>query len=124
VVAQSESLRPGLSGDDERILNSLCQFDALAALALIDETGFVSGFYPNFSRFFSGRTAPAIAHLISDDAMRQAIFPKPDADLANALRGLDGAARQAALRFNGWDGYEDDQIREFLRNNPDPGSAA
>lgn len=39
--------------------------------------------------------------------MHQAIFPKPDQELADASRGLDGQARQAGFRFNGWDGYED-----------------
>jgi len=124
VVAQSEFLRPGLSGDDDRILNSLCQFDALAALAVVDETGVVSGFYPNFSRFYSSRTTPAIASLISDNAMRQAIFPKPDAELADALRGIDVQARHEGVRFNGWDGYEDERIRAFLRDHPDLGSPA
>jgi hypothetical protein len=124
VVARSEWLRPGLSSDDERILDSLCQFDALAALAVIGETGFVSGFYPNFARFYSSRTVPVIARSISDDAMRQAIFPKPDAELADALRGLDLQARQAAVRFNGWDEFEDERIRAFLRDHPDVGSSA
>jgi hypothetical protein len=124
VVAQNEFLRPGLSGDDERILDSLCQFDALAALAVISETGSLSGFYPNFSRFYSSRTVPAIARLISDAAMRQAIFPKPDAELADALRGLDAQARQAAVRFNGWGGYDDERIRAFLRDHPDVTSPA
>jgi hypothetical protein len=124
VVAEREFLRPGLSGDDERILDSLCQFDALAALAVIGETGFLSGFYPNFARFYSRRTVPVIARLTSDDVMRQAIFPKPDQELADALRGLDGQARQAGLRFNGWDGFEDERVRAFLRDHPEVGSSA
>jgi hypothetical protein len=124
LVAQSEWLRPGLAGDDERILDSLCQFDALAALAVIDETGFMADFYPNFSRFYSTRTVPAIARLISDDSMRRAIFPKSDAELANALRGLNEQARQAAVRFNGWGGLDDERVGAFLRDHPDPASPA
>jgi hypothetical protein len=123
VVAQRDFLRPGLSGEDERILDSLCQFDALAALAVIGETGSLSGFYPNFSRFYSNRTVPVIARLISDDALRQAIFPKSDQELADALRGLDAQARQVGFRFNGWDGYEDERVLAFLRDNPEVGSA-
>jgi hypothetical protein len=56
--------------------------------------------------------------------MREAIFPKPDAELADALRGLDAQARQAAVRFNGWDGYDDERIRAFLRDHPDVASPA
>jgi hypothetical protein len=123
LVARSEWLRPGLAGDEERILDSLCQFDALAALAVIGETGPLSGFYPNFSRFYSNRTVPVIARLISDDALRQAIFPKSDQELADALRGLDAQARQAGFRFNGWDGYEDERVGAFLRDNPEVGSS-
>jgi hypothetical protein len=120
VIAQGTVLRPDLLGEDERILDSLCQFDALAALAVIGKTGSASGFFPNFSRFYSTRTVPAIALLIADDSMRAAIFPKPDGDLAKALRELDAQARQASFRFNGWEGYEDDRIREFLRDHPEP----
>jgi hypothetical protein len=89
---------------------------------VICETGFLSGFYPNFSRFYSSRTVPAIARLISDDAMRQAIFPKPDTELADALRGLNEQARQAAVAFNGWEGFEDERVRTFLRGHPAVGS--
>ena len=75
---------------------------------MICETGFLSGFYPNFSRFYSSRTVP--------------IFPKPDTELADALRGLNEQARQAAVAFNGWEGFEDERVRTFLRGHPAVGS--
>ena len=115
-------LRPDLAADDERLLNSLCQFDALAALAMISETRSLSNshFYPNFARFYSHRTEPAIARLLVDDAMRLAIFPLPDDVLASALRGLDRMAQREAFRFAGWDGFTDALILGFLQKNPAP----
>lgn len=124
-AGQVACLRPDLPADDERLLDSLCQFDALAALAMIAQTRSLSDshFYPNFARFYSHRTEPAIARLLVDDAMRQAIFPLPDNVLASALRGLDNVAQREAFRFAGWDGFTDDRILRFLEKNPAPDEA-
>jgi hypothetical protein len=125
VAGQVSCLWPDLPADDERLLDSLCQFDALAALAMIAQTRSLSDshFYPNFARFYSHRTEPAIARLLVDDAMRQAIFPLPDDDFASALRGLDNMAQREAFRFAGWDGFTDDRILRFLDKHPAPGES-
>ena len=124
-AGQVSCLRPDLPADDERLLNSLCQFDALAALAMIAETQSLSdsAFYPNFARFYTHRTEPAIARLLVDDAMRQAIFPLPDDMLASALRGLNSMAQREAFRFAGWDGFTDDRILRFIEKHPAQGDS-
>jgi hypothetical protein len=120
VAVNEPSLRTDIPADDEALLDSICQFDALAALAMISETRAISGsrFYPNFSRFYSHRTEPAIARMLSDQAMRDAIFPLPDDDLASALRGLDEFAQRESFRFAGWDGFTDERILRWLDKHP------
>lgn len=119
VVTRLDCLRGGLEANDERLLDSLCQFDGLACLAAIAEWGLAtSGFYPNFSRFYTHRTEPIFERLLRDDALRRAIFPLSDQELASALRGLDALAHRESLRFAGWDGYTDDRIVRFLKANP------
>jgi len=120
VAANEPCLRPDVPADDEALLDSICQFDALAALAMISETRAISGsrFYPNFARFYSHRTEPAFARLLSDPAMRAAIFPLSDDDLASALRGLDEVAQRESFRYAGWDGFTDERILRWLDMHP------
>ena len=120
VAVQRDYLRGGTEPEDEALLDSICQFDALAALAIIADTRTVSTshFYPNFSHFYSHRTEPIIVRLLSDEALRKAIFPLPDAELATALRGLNVIALKESFRYAGWDGYTDDRIRRFLESHP------
>jgi hypothetical protein len=120
VAANEPCLRTDVPADDDALLDSICQFDALAALAMVSETRAISGsrFYPNFSRFYSHRTEPAFARLLSDPAMRAAIFPLADDDLASALRGLDEFAQRESFRFAGWDGFTDERILRWLDKHP------
>lgn len=113
-------LRADLPSDDEGLLDSLCQFDVLANLAMIGATGGISTshFYPSFARFYSHRTEPAIARLLADEQMRKALFPRSDEDLASALRGLDELAQREAFRFAGWDGYTNEGILRFIEAHP------
>ncbi len=117
---REECLRGGLRPEDERILDSLCQFDVLAALAAIAETHSVMPhlFYTNFARFFSHRTEPAIVGLITDPAMRAAIFPATDDELADALRQLNSLAQSEGFNYAGWEDFEDPVIHEFLGQHP------
>jgi hypothetical protein len=74
-------------------------------------------FYPNFSRYYGIRTAPAAERLLTDKVMRSAIFHRNDEDLAVILNDLDTAARNEGSRFAGWHGYPQsvaDWVREHL----------
>jgi hypothetical protein len=119
-VRTQECLRGGLRPDDERLLNSMCQFDALVCLASIGQARSLGSrfFYPNFARFYSHRTEPAFRRIIEDDTARMNIFPGVDGDLAAALRGLDEAAQPIGWKYNGWHGFSDSHILDFLRAHP------
>lgn len=112
-------LRTDVAEEDERILNSLCQFDALAAIVAIDEMGKPEskGFYVNFARFYSERTQPALVRLITDSDMRSTLFRGSDRALAIAIAALDEQARNEGFRFAGWWGLDDPILREFLEAN-------
>lgn len=118
-VAGLRCLRPDVPEDDERILNSLCQFDALAALVVIEEMGKVDskGFYTNFARFYAERTEPALVRLTTDQKMRSILFPSSDEDLAIAIAGLNEYARSEGFRYAGWFGFEDQIIKSFLQEH-------
>lgn len=64
----------GLPASDEAVLDSICQFDALAVLAAIAGAGSLSTshFYPNFARFYTHRTEPAFVEVLDNQALRAA----------------------------------------------------
>lgn len=119
-IRRNPCLRPDLPEEDERLLDSLCQFDVLAALMAIAETRSVAMrvFYTNFARFYSHRTEPAIVRLIEDREMREIVYPLGDDDLAVALRALNARASEEGWRFAGWDGFLDERIQVFLDEHP------
>lgn len=121
VVDRLACLRPDLPAGEEAVLNSLCQFDLLAALAAIDVGGVRSraAFYPNFARFYSSRTEPAAEVLIEDGDARTALFHGDDEALASAFRTVDEAAHDEGFRYVGWDGFESSAVRSFLDRHPE-----
>ena len=101
-VARLAALRPDLAADDrDRQLNSLCQFDVLACLAAIDETGDLDdrSWYPNFSSFERRRAEPAVVALLTDQRVRSVIFRRDDAFLARALFEVTRLADRAHRGF-------------------------
>lgn len=124
-VAALPALRPDLPAAEDQAFTSICQFDLLAALTTIADTQAIndSDWYTNFARFYSSRSEPAVERLLTDELMRDALFPLPDQDLAVALRALSRHARNEGMRYSGWSGFEGAQVREFLDQHPaDPGS--
>jgi hypothetical protein len=115
-----ECLRPDLLADDDRLLSSICQFDLIACITGIGQGGAVASqfYYPNFSRYFTRRSEPAVRVLLDERSARQALFPGSDQHLADALRGLDDLARGEAFAFSGWDGFENPRILQFLQEHP------
>lgn len=108
-------LRPDLPVGSEALLDSVCQFDALAGVAAL-ANGTDSNVYPSFGAFNEFRTEPALVRLIRDPAMREAIGPIDDQTLAGALRYLDRSSRSEF--FMNWDQYYDATINDFLDRNP------
>jgi hypothetical protein len=119
-IRRNKCLRPDLPEGDERLLDSLCQFDALAALVAIGDAQSAAArvVYTSFARFYSHRTEPAIVRLIEDAQMREVLYPYDDQNLADAIRALNSWASQEGWRFSGWDGFLSDSVRKFLEENP------
>jgi hypothetical protein len=117
-----EALRPDLSADDDALLDSICQFDALAAFAAFDDAGSADGshYYPNFARFNWMRSEPAVVALIEDDAARAAVFPRPNDELAAAIRSLAQLARGESLRYRVIDDWESKPVVDFLQGASPP----
>ncbi|MEG3635205.1 AlbA family DNA-binding domain-containing protein [Micromonospora palythoicola] len=118
-IRRLAELRPDLEADDERILTSLNQFDFLAcvvALAATNNDGPGGVYYPHFAKFYGSRTRPIAERLIADQALRQQVYPGDDRQLAEALRQIDGTARQVGFRYDGWEGYSL-PVRQFVDAN-------
>jgi hypothetical protein len=113
-------LRPDYDAGDERLLNSLTQFDVLANLAVMsrNETTLGRPGYPHFRRFNAHRSDPAVVALIDDAEARTAIFPRDDEELAEALRALAEIDSGEFFYLGGWDEYEGRGIRRLLEEHP------
>lgn len=118
VAQEDECLRPDLPPEDEGHLTSICQFDALAMVATINESRDLDSYYPSFARYYEHRTQPALARLLTDQDMRRVIFPDTDDNLANVFRYLDQTARSEGFRFAGWDSINNPQLQNFLEQHP------
>jgi hypothetical protein len=123
VIDGVPALRPDVAATDERILDSLCQFDLLAAVAAIDVAGSADTryFYTSFARFDSARVQPILRRLLIDPQLREAVFAGDDAMLAHALRELLRLASSEAARFSRFFVQYDHFVQQFIANN-DPGS--
>ena len=109
VVDRLECARPDMANTDERLLDSVCQFDFLAALAAIADHGAIDTktFYTSFAYYFTERVEPIVEELVNNRRLRDAIFPSTDADLAKALSSLNSLARSEGFRFSGWEGFSE-----------------
>ncbi|MFL5866686.1 MAG: RNA-binding domain-containing protein [Thermoleophilaceae bacterium] len=117
-VARLPELHPDLPADDERILTSICQFDLLANLAVVHATQDLHSVYPNFRRFYSHRSDPAVVLLLEDTEARSILFPEDDETLAHVLRQLASIGSEEFFFTSGWMGYEDPRVEQFLAAHP------
>jgi hypothetical protein len=117
-AAQLDCLRPDeLSAEDDALLTSIAQFDVLSNVVAIGDARDVSGrvFYPNFARFRQTRVQKIVGQLLSDSAMRGVLFPLADDDLAIALNEIGRAAKQEGWRYDGFEGWDDTPVGDFIR---------
>jgi hypothetical protein len=118
-VGRLPRLAPDVATDDEALTTSLCEFDLLATLATLDTDPDAEGTLDtaNFAGWFSHRTDPIVLELLDERAsVRRAIYPRSDAELAEAL--LVVARRAAAGDMSGtWDGFEDPRVGRFLNRH-------
>lgn len=107
-------------GADDQLVDSLCQFDALACLAVSARGDGISAsdIYPSFARYRTYRTEPAFVRVVSEPAVREAVCPLSDAQLALLLRDLSAMAGRESFRYSGWDGFSDRRLLRFLDEHP------
>jgi hypothetical protein len=119
VVENVATPRPDVAADDERILDSLCRFDVLAALVAIHAASSTNSryFYTSFAHFDSDRVRSILRLLITDDELRAAVFPGDDAELARALRELLRLASSEAARFSHFFVDYGDDVDKFIQDN-------
>jgi hypothetical protein len=121
VTRQVEALRID-GADDEEALDSLVQFDALAALSAGfgalhgDPSDPYRTYYPTFHLWYVHRVEPVLLKLVHNQDMRRVILgTDDDAALTDALLALTEPApeiRMSAPWFG--DGYEDRFLRGFI----------
>jgi hypothetical protein len=115
------TVQTGTTGDEDPVLDSLCQFDAYAAFAVVGATGDVGSgsFYTNFARYYQRRTMPAFTAMVEDLEVRRAVFGDDDQLLADAIRAIDRMATTEGARYDGWWGLERyGAITTFLSVHP------
>ncbi|WP_345616488.1 AlbA family DNA-binding domain-containing protein [Streptomyces sanyensis] len=115
-VREVPALHPDASPDDDAVLNSLCQFDALGALVVMGAAGRAAtrDFYTNFARYMTQRTEPALVAVTSDAGMRQTLFDGSPQLLEESLKLLVRMADEEGFRFNGWTGVSDPHLQELV----------
>ena len=119
VIGQEPALHPDTS-DSDAILTSLAQFDLLANLAAIDDSGSTASkvFYPNWARFQQERIQPIADRVVTDSELRQAVFRNhSDAELAIVFQSIGEMANSEAFRYDGFWGWGQTLVGEFIEKN-------
>jgi hypothetical protein len=120
-IMRVASLRPDQASEHD-VLESLCQFDALAGLVLISGHPTVRDgrvFYPNFARFDGTYVRPALDRGVFDPGVRGVIAPVSDPELASALDNLNTSAHQESMRFAFGQDFLSERVHEFIREQRD-----
>lgn len=107
---------------DDALLASIAQFDVLSNLAAIDDAHSTDGrvFYPNFARFRQDRVQSVVERLLTDRAMRAAIFRGTDAELATALQAVDHWATNQGMLYSGFHGWGGTRVSQFVSEHLPP----
>lgn len=123
-VRAVSALHPDSTVDEDAILDSLCQFDALGCLVVIGERGKIDSgnFFPSFAGYYSRRTEPVLAQLVSDPVMRRQLFDGDDRFLADALAAVLRQAGKESFWLGAWDGIDDPSIIRFIQEHCTPES--
>jgi hypothetical protein len=120
-VARIECLHRDVAGEgvgeDERLIDSVVQFDALAFLVV---AAFAPGrdvpYYPSFATYRWHRFERLLVKLVEDGAMRQEIYPKPLPELAKEMAEMFALAAREAKGY-GVAGLDDERLQAFLRQH-------
>lgn len=106
--------------DEDEILNSLCQFDAIYCLLVEAKVEGQAGAYPSFSVFHQYRAVPVFTLLTQSHEIREAVFTTSmsDNDLAEVMSNVLIGAKKQAMQFGNWDwGNPPAEIASFIETN-------
>ncbi len=119
-TAALPALRRDLLADDPAILMSLCQFSFLTCLIALDTAGPRNRdpFLAQFGSIPSAQIDPIVLRVLDDSLVRQIVFPRADAELADALRDIVYNAGRMQQGIRGWAGWQAARISEFLAAHP------
>lgn len=100
-------LRPEFPPASDAVLDSILQFDLLAAIVVMVELGSrdTSNWYPSFGFWNGWRSEPALIRLISDPSVRLRLLGRdvPDKELLPAVWSAGGNGRDISHNFHGWE---------------------
>lgn len=114
VIEFAPNLSPDLPAEDERVLDSLCYFNALASLVQSAESG-DQAIFPEFLRFEAHRTDDLFRQLVGDLKLRsQVLAGVSDARLAQLLISVTSFADDYFRQFGGWREFGNRAVREFV----------
>lgn len=117
LAAEYGSMHPDIPDDaisvgdelahNDRLLNSLCQFDFLYVAMVAAEGKYHANGYPACSAFHQHRVDPVLDLVGADPVVRSALFPESeDVTIATALAQTFRVAARESLKFGGyWGGW-------------------
>ena len=117
-AVELECLRSdGIAEDDDELLTSIAEFDFLSNVAAIDVSiGMKPGraYYPNFARFYQERIQGAANRLVSNQAMKTALWSRSNDQLAVALMEIGERAHSEGWRYDGFDSWGETPVGKFI----------
>jgi hypothetical protein len=117
IVREIQALHPDTDANSDRVLDSLCQFDALTGVVFLThrEASGSPSYGPSFARYCQHRTEPIFSELVQNQEMRRTIAGDDDAKTAAAIDQIDAMARSAGFRYDGWEGFASNSTtRRFI----------
>jgi hypothetical protein len=113
LVALLDRTSEFVTEDDAR--NVLIRFDVFRSISTY---GAGKSAYPFFARFFTKRAESAFAEVVVDPSSKEALFEGGDDALAGAFRAISDFAGKQETNFDGWRGFSDPNIVDFLTSHP------
>jgi Putative DNA-binding domain len=98
------------------VTSLLVQFDVYRGIAttLITDDEKV-GAYPNFSYYYTQRSQPAFLNVFRKGPAHDALFDGNDDELRQVFVAMDAIAQSEGARYNGWSGFDDPLLLQFVR---------
>lgn len=117
LIRANESLFSLFFNDEERVTNTLSQFDFIVTYALYRRGEQIS--YPNFCRYYRHRVMPVIERLLERKSYSALFGSFEPQQFAGFLHEVGSMCARRAGEVNQWDvGQWTTSVREFLESYP------